>query len=522
MTDQINRECLEVVSKEQVAAPQDEPSHRIRSFLAKSAIVACSTLGAAVSLISQQPSAERTIGPVTIDADVAFGQDIEVLGLSAADSKYGIGMDVSIKAPDLEQIPEISRRLAPISQQIASKNNNSTVLELVQEEYYPEINSMKNELIAESLLYLGVGALAGGYLSAKVLERLGQDRRTWKFIVASSMAGMLVVGGAEFQSLGSVNTTEAADRLSTELRQPFDEYLMTSTSDMLVNLDSINDETRKQIARLVRISNALSRQPSIAPTDAQTWVIYSDSHGLPTAPETIETLAQSANADAILGEGDYGNTGNELEMDLLDGLSFDGTNFIGFNDIRSCASWDTQNSSCTKRGDRLPHGALSGNHDPAIILSLFDQLGMDNLDKAKTFNGIPIISLADACFVDSSGCRGDDAKTVNQEYAKQQLFDLQSSGDPLPKIGFFASYDAANEFIGEIDTLIVGGRHEYSRKSKDGSDIYYVPTVGQAFPRGAREAGALILSIQSDGTLLQCSNVSWQTLQAKSPTITDC
>jgi hypothetical protein len=147
---------------------------------------------------------------------------------------------------------------------------------------------------------------------------------------------------------------------------------------------------------------------------------------------------------------------------------------------------------------------------------------MDNLDKAKTFNGIPIISLADACFVDSSGCRGDDAKTVNQEYAKQQLIDLQSSGDPLPKIGFFASYDAANEFIGEIDTLIVGGRHEYSRKSKDGSDIYYVPTVGQAFPRGAREAGALILSIQSDGTLLQCSNVSWQTLQAKSPTITDC
>ncbi len=522
MTDQINRELSEVMDVELAPIPQIEPTHRLRSFLAKSAIVACSTLGAAVSLISQQPSAERTIGPVTIDADVAYGQDIEVLGLSAADSKYGIGMDVSIKAPDLEQIPEISRRLAPISQQIASKNNESTVLELVQKEYYPEINSMKNELVAESLLYLGVGALAGGFLSAKVLERLGQDRRTWKFIIASSMAGMLVVGGAEFQSLGSVNTTEAADRLSTELRQPFDEYLMTSTSDMLVNLDSINDETRKQIARLVRISNALSRQPSEIPEDTQTWIVYSDSHGLPTAPETIETLAQSANADAILGEGDYGNTGNEIEMDLLDGLSLNETNFIGFNDIRTCDSWDALKSSCSKRGDRLPHGALSGNHDPENIYSIFNQLGMINLDQARSFNGVPIFSLSDACFVDSPGCRGDDAKTVNQEYAKHQLIDLQNSGDPLPKIGFFASYDAADEFIGEIDTLIVGGRHEFSHKSKDGSEIYYVPTVGQAFPRGAREAGALILSIQSDGTLLQCSNVSWQTLQARTPTITSC
>lgn len=522
MTNQLSRE----INVEPIPFPEqqlpEEPSHRLRSFLAKSAIVACSTIGAAVSLISQQPSAERTIGPVTIDADVAYGQDIEVLGLSAADSKYGIGMDVSIKAPDLNEIPDISRRLAPISQQIASKNNESTVLELVQKEYYPEINSMKNELVVESLLYLGAGALAGGFLSAKVLERLGQDRRTWKFIVASSIAGMLVVGGAEFHSLGSVNTTEAADKLSTELRQPFDEYLMTSTSDMLVNLDSINEETRKQIARLVRISSALSGKQSTVPTEAQTWVIYSDSHGLPTAPETIETLAQSTNADAILGEGDYGNTGNELEMDLMDGFSVDETSFIGFNDIRLCNTWDTLKNICTARGERFPHGTLSGNHDPKVILSLFESLGMTNLDKADSFNGIPIISLADACFVDSEGCRGDNAKTVNQDYAKQQLISLQSTGQPLPKIGFFASYDAADEFIGEIDTLVVGGKHEFSHKSKEGSEIYYVPTVGQAFPRGAREAGALILSIQADGTLLQCSNVSWQALQAKTPTIAAC
>lgn len=520
MTDQRNHEITTVVGPE--LETQIEPSHRLRTIAAKSVIVACGALGAAASMISQQPSAERTIGPVSIDAEVAYSPTIQVLGLTAAESRYGIGMDIDIKAPDLDEIPDISRRLAPIAQTVASNKNESTVLELIQEEYTPEINGMKNELIAESLLYLGVGALAGSFLSAKLLEKLGNNRQSWKFVLASTVVGVLAVGAAEFQSLGNVNSDNSAERLSQELRQPFDKYLMTSTSNMLVNLDSINEETRKQIERFVGITNSLSRfQPAID-ADSQVWLVYSDSHVSPTAAETIETIAQAANADAITGLGDYGNTGNDLEMDVLDGLAMDQTYFIGFNDIRTCKTWDELSDICKERGELLPHGAVSGNHDPEKIVALFDQLGMTNLNEATSFNGISIVSLADACFVDSVGCRGDAVETINRDYANNQLIQLKASGSPMPKIGFFASYDAADVFIGEIDTLIVGGKHEFSHITKDGSEIYYVPTVGQAFPRGAKEAGALILTVKSDGALLQCSNVSWQTLKTKTPSISSC
>lgn len=522
MTDQLSRECIPVVNPELGPDSHNEPTHRLRSFLAKSAIVACGVVGAATSLMTQQPSAERTIGPVSIDAEVALSPDVQILGLTAVDSKYRIGMDIDFKLPEIKEIPDISRRLAPITQEIASSQNETTILELVQEEYSPEIKSMKNELIRESLLYLGVGALVGSYASAKILEKLGQDRRSWKFIVASSFAGVLVVGAAEFQSLGNINTEKAAERLSIELRQPFDEYLLTSTSDMLVNLDTINEETRKQIARLVHISGALTKQQPEIPQNAQTWVIYSDSHGLPTAPETIETLAQSANADAIIGAGDYGNTGNEFEMDLMDGFELNGVSFLGFNDIRGCKTWEESNETCTKRGELLPHGALSDNHDPIEIVSLFPTLNMTNLDQSNAFNGVPVFALSGACYADTIGCRDDEAKTINQEYAQEQLVRLQSSAEPMPKIGIFASYDAAEVFAGSIDTLIVGGKHEFSRVSKEGSDIYYLPTVGQAFPRGAKEAGALIISVSDDGTLLQCRNVSWQALRVESPNIAAC
>lgn len=522
MTEQLNPEQILPTFPEDEQLIQIEPPHRLRKFIARSAIVACGVLGAATSMVALQPDAERTVGPVSLDAHVVFADDIEVLGLPAADSSFGIGMNVGVKVPDLDELPQISRRLAPITQQIASKDNHDTVLNLVKKEYTPEINSMKNELIRESLLYMGMGALAGSFLAAKVLERFGQDRQSWRFITTSSLIGILIISGAEYQSLGSIDAEQSANRLSHELQRPFDEYLLTSTSDMLVNLDTINEETSKQIARIVKISSALTQKPPETPQKAQTWVIYSDAHELPTAPATIETLAQSSNADALLGLGDYGNTGSEFEMDLLNGLKVDATSFIGYDDIRTCKTWNNVKDVCAQRGIPYLHGALSGNHDPASIIDIFKNLGMIDLDQSRQFNTVPIIALSDACFVDSEGCRGDDTKTKNQQYAKDQLIRLEASGDPMPKIGFFASYDAAEEFVGKIDTLIVGGKHKFSHDSRDGSEIYYIGTVGQAFPRGAKEAGALLISLLPDGQLVQCNNVTWQTLQTSGPKIEPC
>lgn len=525
MTEQLIPEQTPHYSPELAPETPPDSPHRLRTFLtrnaARAAIVACGVLGAGAAMVSQQPDAERVIGPVSVDTQVVFSPDVEVIGLPVADTEYGIGMDVSVKVR-LDNIPEISRRLAPLAEQIASKDNHKTIVELVGDEYAPEINSMKHELIRESLLYMCFGAIAGSFAAAKIIEKLGSERQGWRFLLASGMAGVLLVSGAEYQSLGTIDTNKSAERLSQELRQPFDKYLLTSTSDMLVNLDSIDTETRMQITRLVRIIGALNQKQPEEAIDSQTWVIYSDSHELPTVPGTVETLAQSTNANAVMGLGDYGNTGNEFEMGLLGGFAFDKTHFTGFDDIRTCASWNVPENVCDQRGDILPHGALSGNHDPANILDIFKDLGMTNLDQMGSFNGIPIFALSDACFVDSPGCRGDDARTVNQQYAENQLIRMEANGRPLPKIGFFASYDAAEVFFGKIDTLIVGGKHEFSHVERKGSEVYYVGTVGQAFPRGAKEAGALILSLGADGTLLQCGDVSWQTLGLSNPKIGSC
>jgi hypothetical protein len=521
MTDQLNNEFTPEAVPER-ALVQVEQSHRIRSFVAKTAIVACGAIGAATALFTQQPNTERTIGPVGVEAEVAYSPEVQVQGLTAAESMYNIGLDVEIEFPNPEEFPDISRRLSPIAQNITSGKDKATVLELIQREYSPEINDMKNELVIESLLWLGAGALIGSFMGAKAMERLGQDKHSLKFIAATTLVGALIVGGAEFRSLGGINTDDAAEKLSQELQQPFDKYLMTSTSKWLADLKGINEETRKQIERFVGIINTLSRYQPAVDDESQVWLVYSDSHLYPPAPETIETIGQAAKVDAITGLGDYGNMGNDLEMDLLGGFTRDQTEFIGFDDIKTCITWDSLLDMCKERGDRLPHGAISGNHDPGKIAALFDKLGIANLNKAKSFNGVSIFALADACFVDSEGCRGDNARIVNQEYAENQLEILKSSDEPVPKIGFFASYDASEVFIGELDTLIVGERHEFSHVTNDGSEIYYVPTVGQAFPRGAEEAGVLILTIKPDGTLLQCSNVSWQTLKVKTPSIASC
>jgi low affinity Fe/Cu permease len=526
MTDQLNRSIENFSTPESVERFTLEVAvnkpHRLRQYLGRATIVACGVVGAASALFTQHPDTERTIGPTNIEAAVTFSQSVEVSGLAAADTSYGIGLDVDIKAPELNKIPEISSRISPIAKQIADKSNEETVLELIQKEYSSEISSMKNELIRESLLYMAMGALAGSYVSAKTIEKLSGNRQNWKFIACSSTAAMMLLSGAAYQSLGNLDTTDMAERLSKGLRQPFDEYILTSTSDMLVNLESLNLETQKQIRRVVTISEALSQKPNISPVDSQTWVIYSDAHDLPTVPSTLQTIAQTSNANAVLGLGDYGNTGESLEMELMDGLQFESTEFIGYDDIKKCTSWNQQTDVCALLGDPIPHGALSDNHDPRSIYNTFSNLGMISLDDAHSFQGIPIYALSGACYVESTDCRGDNAKKVNRDFAIEQLNRLEMSGQPMPEVGFFASYDAAEEFVGKVDTLFIGGRHQFSVEERGGSRLIYLDTVSQGFPRGAKQAGSLIIKMSTDGTLLECNSVQWQSLSQSEPSIKPC
>lgn len=526
MTDQLNREIEQSnfsnFETAVEALPESRETHRIRQILARGAIVACGVLGAAGSLFALQPSGEKIIGPVTIEAGVSYSPKVEVLGLEAADSKYGIGMDVDIKAPDLDKLEEVSNRLTPLVSKITEKENSQTVLQLVQTEYTPEINEMKRELILKSALALGVGALAGSLISAKALEKISTKQHNWRVVLGATAAGLMLVGGAEYQSLGNLQNEQMTEQLGQELRQPFDQYLLTSTSKMLVNLDSINQETQKQISRIVNIVSTLEKTPTITSEEAQTWVVYSDAHDLPTVPGSLQAIARSSNADAIIGLGDYGNKGEEFEMELMDGLSFESTSFIGYDDITSCKTWNQIHTECVAPGNPIPHGALSDNHDPKSIKNTFESLGMVKLDNKSSFQEIPIYGLSGACFVESDNCRGDNAKKMNQDYAIRQLELLKSSERTIPSIGFFASYDAAEIFEGTIDTLIVGGKHEFKVEMRKGSKIIYLDAVSQGFPRGAKEAGALIIKVTTEGKLLECSNIQWQSLQQSNLAINPC
>ncbi len=499
---------------------------RIRKALGALAVVTGGALGAWAALGVAQPSAERTIGPGPVEATVGWGNSVDALGISIGDTRLiGADIDVSIDLSS-ENVHQSIQRLGPIVETFDDEGNEAA-FEAFLSEYDAEIKGLAIELGLETTGVIALGAVAGAWSTLRLLEkakfRVRPDSHVKRIqhVAAGTVMAVLGAGAGVTYNAYQLNSEDVQKKVIRELEQPFRDYLQTGTSKMAFNLNELSSEARTQIGRWLRITNSLANTDPSAAEDTYIWGVYADPHNLPTVPATLETIGRSGNIDALIGLGDYNNTGADFEISSLQGATIGDTPFIGYDDITSCESWEDNGLTCDQPGPPFPHAALSGNHDPTDMADIFDTLGLEPLHEIPEFHDVPVIALNDACYVDQS-CHGDEYRERNAAQGEAYLAELLENNRPLPKIGFFASSEAAKPFYGYLDTIIVGGKHSFSVSEEESSTIVHVGSVGQGFPRTSKQASMLLIQVDDEGGMTDCINISWQTLRRAQPKLEPC
>ena len=518
--------CLESQIDPDPIEPVVSSNSGLRKFLGGVAVVAGSIAGAWGGIGIVSPSAERTIGPSPVEATVSWGNSVDVVGISVADTKL-IGADIDPKI-DLSQqnLDQSIRRLSPIVEEF-EESGDQAAFRMFLDEYDKEINDLAIELGIKTTAVIALGALIGAWSTLKLIEKskLYPDKTKnstyqLRHVALGTVMAILGSGSGVAYNISQLSSNEVEERLTSELEKPFKEYLQTGTSKMAFNLEQISEETQVQIGRWLRITRSLTETKTVDTSDQQTWAVYSDPHNLPTVPSVLESISRAGEVDALIGLGDYNNTGSDFEMDSLGGMSIGKVSFPGFNSIRSCEKWEPNGQDCQVEGQAYKHGVLSGNHDPKRLLGEFSLFGFTDLNQAKSFSGIPIVGLADACFVNSD-CHNGEYKKRNREVAEEYALKLDKRAIP-PKIGFFASEEAAKAFYGKLDTIMVGGSHEFKSEVKDDTLIIHVGSIGQGFPRTSESASMILITVKKDGGLASCTNISWQTMKIEAPSLAPC
>jgi|GEM_PF-6121289 len=335
--------------------------------------------------------------------------------------------------------------------------------------------------------------------------------------------GLAMSGMVLFASGVQINLEEVKPRVEEIASQPVQEYLLTGTSKMVPNFKSINDALALQLDRFTGIGTAIengSQALIVPPSDvieSKTYLIVSDPHNLPTAPQLIEAVARAGAVDGIIILGDFLNTGAQFELDSLAGYSIGETNFQGFDDIKTCVAYIAD--GCKEEGDPFEIFALSANHDTRTLMDALAELGIRSLEADPPDFLKGQIAMNDACFVEETTCQGGIYKEVNAQAGAEVRDSIDFSDDNInkPTVGFFASDSAAREFQGSLETIIFGGGHRFSYGDENGTEAIEVGAVGAGFPRVAEYSNVVIATFdrRPNGIDLSgCLQAQWDPFEA--------
>lgn len=498
----------------------------LRRMIGFGLIGACGVVGSYVALGITDPSASEVIGLSRVEVETNTSGSVEALHAPLTDTSTGIGLHITLDPTvNEDDTALIANKLPQVAERISEADAGEEVFDIFADEYSVELETLARDIAIKTGRTLAIGGLIG--LGAGLL--LARKANLWVPPETIGRKGLLV-GTLVLSSLGlsaaemgttylSVDQTAAVRNFELRVKNLVNDQLASSTRSAVYNLDAIGVEVQKQLRRALGYTNL----PEPRDTSNETiFVIGADEHNHPLAARTYRTLARAANAEGILSLGDTVDNATVPEQDALSGIDPFGVHFEGYQEITSCQVFNAK-GECTKPGEQFPFAILDGNHrlaDPEATKRL---LGMTDLHQATSFEGVTLAALSDACADFTLDCSNGNAKAENIKQAEAYLAQLEEAGE-LPDSIFLASYDAVEVFAGKIPYIFAAGKHAFDTKEVKGSTVIYVGSIGQGGFRGAREASALIVSLDNQsGAVRTCTAVRWQaTDSAYQPTVQNC
>lgn len=474
----------------------------------------------AVQLVN--PSEEIRTGPINIEMTVQVGSQSTLLGEDLTDS-LPFSVDVDLEVADLRDQPKAIEEITYIYGSDSRATSSSEIKAKIEELYGPDFDNALRNLGIKTVLLFSAGATTSVALTNFALKKINGDhinpgRTPIKKLAIPAVAIILAATTATILPVSKVDRSALMPRVEEILADPVEEFLLTGTSKMAVNFDTVSEGISTQLSRAMALEDALARaartqQPRT--DESASYLIVSDPHNLPTAPMLIEDLARAANVDGIIILGDFLNTGAQFEIEALFGIQIGETQFQGFDDIKSCKVM--VGSVCDEEGNRFPIYGLSANHDVTNMENVFKLLGIIPLSTEFPEFLEGQVALDDACFVDDPSCQGEGAHAQrNQEKAGEHFIERDigvDEGSVAPTVGFFAQSDAARVFEDNLEVIFTAGRHKFSSE-KNGERVFIeVGSIGQGGPRPSNTSNAVIarFSRSPDGPveLESCTSAEW-------------
>ena len=520
-------------------------------FLKKSLILltflTISIAGGAGVLSAIEPSESIRIVGFSLQFNVSAGSSARLLGEHIADSR-GIATNIDVKLIKNSDYPKAIEDFKSIYRPDKNKKEPTKALALqrLQDLYQNKGMVLVYKLLAKYILIFSLGFASAYILSAVIFEKIKRSINksldvkplSKKTIILSFLTGVLIsilfFGLNVYHLSHDKNITK---RIESVIAAPIDEYILTGTSKSAANFETINTEINKELKRVTELEKSLrkgSKELGTQESKQVSFIIASDSHNLPSTPLTLQNLLRASNADGSILLGDFLNAGAQFEIDSLSGIKIGDVTFSGYNSIFKCKSYDAK-QNCTSDGGRFPLYGLTGNHDTSNFKTELEKLGIGDLTRNEVEELPNIYALDDFCHVDTK-C-SDDYHEANKKYAEQELekFKEKYSGinaNDKPEVGFFASEDAAKVFIGELKTIVHGGKHLYGSEVKSGTKIISVGTIGAGFPRGAKYSNAVLLtfdvknndanSVNPSSSLSSCQSIIWDQYLPNKAKINQC
>lgn len=491
--------------------------------------------GGTLALKWVQPTEEMRVTALRFEATLGVGRKSTFLGQTIAKTS-GLTLDLDVKAPDNDEYPEAFSDIQNIfgidtagnTRPITSKE----ALQKINEIYGEEAQKLMLKLLAKSTATFTFGFVLGNYLAEKAIRKLKNETQLDSLPNQSHFIKSIAIAVAMATVIQTINykdidKEEFLFQLENAINQPIEQYLLTGTSKAAANMDSISREVSLNVARLLKIQRDLQNGAESVEKNADNQVNYlivSDLHNLPTAPKEIESILRAVGADGLIYLGDFLNNGAQYEVDALSGITLGDTKFQGLDDIRQCTAYDAM-LKCIAEGNPFPAFALSGNHDTSTLMDNLATLGIKNLEDTKPPGLENTFALRDACYINQKECLGDykDDEKAFGEQALNEFLEKYPDPDSRPKIGFFASKEAAEVFINEgiFETIIYGGDHLFSVRTTNGTKVIGVGTAGAGGPRGADYSNAISVSFNLEPNIPE-EKATLTLGTGISPTLSDC
>ncbi len=520
---------------------------------------------AAVAIV--QPTEEFRAGPIVLQQTVEVGS-VSTFSGEPLFKAPPFRIDVDLKIMDKADTPKAIQEIKEIYTSDSGTPNAKDVEAAISSKYKQPFMNQLHRLIAQTaLVFAGGAALAMrarnqvfnlikrgclhctnstiqtfNLLSRQISRNNPEPKQLKEFDIPNiegiklkyrgffvgvgrDVALGLTMSGAMIGISGSqIDIDKVQPRAEDIASQPVREYLLSGTSKMVPNFKSINDELALHLSRSTRIGRAIengSENLQVPPSDiieSKTYLIVSDPHNLPTAPQLIEAIARAGDVDGIIILGDFLNTGAQFEIDSLGGYTIGDTHFQGFGDIKTCVEY--LSGECKTEGKPFEIYALLGNHDTKTLMTELSKYGIKSLSNEPPSIFENQLTLDDACRVDGIDCQGEGmANKLNKQAGVELKDSVDFSADNVnrPTIGFFASKIAALEFEGSLDTIILGGTHEFKNQEKNGRQTIEVGAVGAGFPRMHDSSNVVVVKFDRTPNgvkLSNCVSAQWDPFNA--------